>query len=217
MTAIKPRIGFVPKDQWTDETREVFAFWGEPNAWEEGSRTNVLQVMGNHPALGKIYNQWGKHFLMNNSLPVRVLEIIILRVAVLANSAYEWHNHVGYGMNAGLTLEEIAAIRDYPAGGTWNELEDAVLRSVGELLADGVISDATWAALQNGFDTRQMMDLVFTIGHYVMTSWALSSMGVEIEGGADAIGFDLVTQSGKIPGKTLKPGEADGWEDTRGY
>lgn len=217
MTGITKRIGFVPKDQWTDETREVFAFWGEPNAWEEGSRTNVLQVMGNHPALGKIYNQWGKHFLMNNSLPVRVLEIIILRVAVLANSAYEWHNHVGYGMNAGLTLEEIAAIRDYPAGGAWDPVEDAVLRSVGELLSDGVIADATWAALAAHFDTKQMMDLVFTIGHYVMTSWALSSMGVEIEGGADAIGFDLVTQSGKTPGKTLKPGEADGWEDTRGY
>ena len=217
MTEIKPRIGFVPKDQWTDDTREVFAFWGEPNAWEEGSRTNVLQVMGNHPPLGKVFNQWGKHFLMGNSLNVRVLEIIILRVAVKVRSAYEWHNHVGYGMNAGLSLEEIGAIRDWPEGGNWSEGENAVLRSIDELLSDGVISDATWATLASEFNTQQLMDLTFTVGHYVMTSWALSSFGVEIEGGADPIGFDLVTASGKIPGKTLKPGEADGWEDTRGY
>jgi 4-carboxymuconolactone decarboxylase len=62
-----------------------------------------------------------------------------------------------------------------------------------------------------------MMDLVFTIGHYVMTSWALSSFGVPIEGGADAIGFDLRTASGRIPGKTWKPGEDDEWVETRGY
>ncbi|MEP7349834.1 MAG: hypothetical protein ABI668_07770 [Sphingorhabdus sp.] len=62
-----------------------------------------------------------------------------------------------------------------------------------------------------------MMDLVFTIGHYVMTSWALSSFGVPIEGGADAVGFDLKTASGKVPGKTCKPGETEDWTDTRGY
>ncbi len=217
MSDITPRIGFVPKDQWTDATREVFAFWGEPDAWEEGSKTNVLNVMGNHPDLGKVYNIWGKHFLMNNTLPVRVLEIIVLRVAVRAKSAYEWHNHVGYGMNAGLTLEEIAAIRDYPEGGDWSAAEGAVLTAVDELIDTHCISDETWARLAGAFDTRQLMDLVFTTGHYVMTSWALSSFGVEIEGGADAIGFDLKTASGKVPGKTFKPGEAEDWVDSRGY
>lgn len=217
MTDPKPRIGHLPKDQWTDDAREVFAFWGEPNAWEEGSRTNILNVMGNHPALGKVYNIWGKHLLMGNTLSTRTLEIIILRVAVRANSAYEWHNHVGYGMNAGLTLDEIAAIRDYPAGGAWNALDGAVLAAVDELMTQGNITDATWATLAATFDTRQMMDLVFTIGHYVMTSWALSAFGVEIEGGADPIGFDLKTKSGKTPGKTHKPGESEDWVDSRGY
>lgn len=217
MTEVKERIGHVPKAEWTDDHREVFAFWGEPNAWEEGSKTNILNVMGNHPDLGKVYNIWGKHFLMNNTLSTRVLEIIVLRVAVKANSLYEWHNHVGYGMNAGLTLKEIAAIRDYPQGGDWSDSEDAVIGAVNELLDQSVISDATWQRLANHFDTRQLMDLVFTTGHYVMTSWALSSFGVPVEGGADTIGFDLKTASGKTPGKTYKPGETEDWTDTRGY
>lgn len=217
MTEIKERIGHVPKDEWTDDHREVFAFWGEPNAWEEGSKTNILNVMGNHPDLGKVYNIWGKHFLMNNTLSTRVLEIIVLRVAVKAESLYEWHNHVGYGMNAGLSLDEIAAIRDYPEGGDWSEIEDAVICAVNELMDQNVISDATWQRLAAELDTRQMMDLVFTTGHYVMTSWALSSFRVPVEGGADAIGFDLKTASGKTPGKTYKPGETEGWTETRGY
>ncbi|WP_417621325.1 carboxymuconolactone decarboxylase family protein [Parasphingorhabdus sp.] len=217
MTTIKPRINHVPREEWTDDTREVFAFWGEPNAWEEGSKTNIMNVMGNHPDLGKAYNIWGKHLLMGNTLSSRILEIIILRVAVKANSAYEWHNHVGYGMNAGLSLEEIAAIRDYPEGGQWDPIEKAILDAVEELTTAGNLTDQTWDLLAGHFNTKQMMDLVFTIGHYVMTSWALSAFGVEIEGGADPIGFDLKTKSGRTPGKTYKPGEKEDWVDTRGY
>jgi 4-carboxymuconolactone decarboxylase len=217
MSDIKPRILPLPRAEWTDDAREVFAFWGEPNAWEEGSKTNVMMVMGNHPDLGKAYNVWGKHLLMSNTLPVRFLELIILRVAWRVKSAYEWHNHVGYGLNAGLTLKDIAAIRDYPEGGDWSEQDGIVLHSVDELIESGTLSDATWATLSTFFDKRQLMDLIFSIGHYVMTSWVLSAMGVEIEGGADQIGFDLKTASGKIPGKTYKPGEAEDWVDTRGY
>jgi len=214
---IKPRIQPLPRVEWTDDAREVFAFWGEPNAWEEGSKTNIIMTMGNHPNLGKVYNQWGKHFLMNNTLNTRQLEVIILRVSWRVKSAYEWHNHVGYGMNAGLTLEEIAAIRDFPEGGNWVEEEAALMRATDELIDQNMISEATWTTLTKTLDKRQMMDLTFTIGHYVMTSWALASFGVPIEGGADAVGFDLKTTSGKIPGKTYKPGETENWVDTRGY
>ncbi|NML05785.1 carboxymuconolactone decarboxylase family protein [Sphingomonas sp. G-3-2-10] len=217
MSDIKPRILPLPRSEWTDDAREVFAFWGEPNAWEEGSKTNVMMVLANHPAMTQPYNIWSKHLLMGNTLGTRFLELIILRVAWRVKSAYEWHNHVGYGLNAGLTLEEIGAIRDFPDGGDWNEQDAAVLRSVDELIADGNLSDATWATLSGYFDTRQMMDLVMSVGHYVMTSWGLSAFGVQIEGGADQIGFDLKTKSGRIPGKTYKPGETEDWTDTRGY
>jgi 4-carboxymuconolactone decarboxylase len=176
-----------------------------------------MNVMANHPPLGQVYNQWGKHFLMQNTLNTRQLEIIILRVAKLTNSAYEWHNHVGYGMNAGLTLEEIAAIRDFPDGWNWNAEEAALLRACDEQIGEHRISDATWGVLAVVFSKQQLMDMVFSIGHYAMTGWALASFGVPIEGGADAIGFDLKTQSGRTPGATFKPGETDDWIDTRGY
>ena len=214
---IKPRIGPLPRSEWTDDAREVFAFWGEPNAWEEGSKTNIIMAMGNHPDLGKVFNQWGKYFLMNNTLSSRQLEIVVLRVAWRVKSVYEWHNHVGYAVNAGITLVEIAAIRDFPQGGEWSEGEAALITAADELIDQNIISDATWATLGKSLNKQQMMDLVFTIGHYVMTSWALSSFGVAVEGGADPVGFDLETAAGKVPGKTHKPGETENWTDSRGY
>jgi 4-carboxymuconolactone decarboxylase len=217
MSEIIPRILPLPREEWTDDAREVFAFWGEPNAWEEGSKTNIISVMGNHPDLGKAYNVWGKHLLMSNTLSTRFLELIILRVAARVKSQYEWHNHVGYGLNAGLTLDDIAAIRDYPQGGNWSEQDAIILGSVDELMDSGTLGDETWGKLGTFLDKRQKMDLIFSIGHYVMTSWVLSAMGVQIEGGADQIGFDLKTRSGKIPHKSYKPGEHEDWIETREY
>jgi hypothetical protein len=56
MSDIKPRIPSLPRAEWTDDAREVFAFWGEPNSWEEGSKTNIIMVLGNHPAMAQPLN-----------------------------------------------------------------------------------------------------------------------------------------------------------------
>lgn len=215
MTETPRRIPPLPKDEWTDAARDVFAFWGEPNAREEGSKTSILPVMGQHPSLGMAYNHWGKQLLMANTLTTRQLELLILRIAWRVQSAYEWHHHVGYALNCGITLDEIAALKTYPDGHAWDEADAVVIDTVDELLDSNGVSDPTWARVEAVLDVRQRMDLVMTIGHYVMTSWALSAFGVPVEPWADQIGFDLVTASGKTPGRTLKPGEGDGWADGR--
>lgn len=213
------RIKWPPKESWTDATREVQAFWGEPNSWEEGSKTNIINIMANHPPLGMAFSHFGKYFMMQHTLNNRQLEIVVLRIAVLVNSPYEWHNHVGYAIQAGMTLEEIAAVRDFPEGDRsfFSEEEVAIMAACGELVSKNNLSDETWNTLAKTLRQEQMMDLVFLIGHYVMTSWALSAFGVPIEGGADAIGFDLKTKSGRTPGVTYRPGESDDWIEKRGY
>jgi len=214
MTDTTRRIPNLPREEWTAPAREVFAFWGEPDAWEQGSRTNIMMVLANHPAMATPYNQWSKHLLMTNTLSTRALELLILRVAWRVKSAYEWHNHVGYGLNAGLTLEDIGAIRDYPSDADrWAEEDRLVLAAVDELMDDNVLSDATWAGLSKHYNRQQMMDLVMSIGHYVMTSWAISSFGVPIEGDVDPIGFDLKSAGGEGPRRTYKPGEVDDWAE----
>ena len=53
------RIKWPPKETWTDATREVQSFWGEPNSWEEGSKTNIINIMANHPPLGMAFSHFG--------------------------------------------------------------------------------------------------------------------------------------------------------------
>ncbi len=213
----KPRLSPLPREEWTDAARDVFAFWGEPNAREEGSKTNIIMVMAHHPALALAYNSFGKHLLVDSSLPVRPRELVVLRVAWHVKSLYEWHNHVGYALNIGMTIDEIAAIKTGPSAPNWNEEDRSILLAVDELMASNNLSDDTWALLFKHYDKQAIMDLVFTIGQYVMISWALNTFGVQLEKYADPIGFDLKTASGKPLAGTERPGESDDWASKRGY
>jgi 4-carboxymuconolactone decarboxylase len=200
MTNQTRRIPPLPRERWTDEARDVFAVMGEPNARENGSVADIVMVLANHPAMGRSFLEWSKHPLRGNSLPFRLLETLILRVAWRTRCGYEWHNHVRYGLGAGLSLEDIAAIRDYPAEAVrWSESERLILQSVDEMFDNSRVSDATWSALGDHFDVHQKMDVVMTTGSYTMTAWAISSFGVQLEPDIDVIGFDLATSSGKPP------------------
>lgn len=212
MEPLKPRILPAPREEWTDATRAVFAFWGEPGAWDNGSKTNIVNVLANHPALATAYNSFGKHLLVDSTLPVWPRELVVLRVSWLVKSEYEWHYHVGYALAAGMTLAQIAAIGEGPDAPGWNDDDRAVLRACDELHATSRITDATWAALERQFSRHQIMDLVFTIGQYVMLSWAIAAFGIQLEDGVDRIGFDLRTASGNAPGGRYRPGETENWD-----
>ncbi len=194
------RIPPLPREQWTDAAREVFASLGEPNARENGSVSDIVMVMAQHPPMGRAFLEWSKYPLRDNSLPFRLLELLILRVAWRTRCQYEWHNHVRYALGAGWSLEDIAAIRAFPKDSArWAEPEWHILQSVDELFEQSRISDATWEGLGRHFDTPQKMDIVMTTGSYTMTAWAILSFGVQLEEDIDAIDFDLTTQSGKPP------------------
>lgn len=212
------RIPKLPREEWTDAAREVFAFWGEPNSWEEGSKTNIMMVEAQHPDMAIPFNIWGKHLLgPTRTFPVRQYELVILRVGYRTRSEYEWHNHVGYSINLGITLEEIAATRVGGSDPIWNEEDRAVLSATDELIDTNDLSDETWATLSKFYDKRQMMDFILTVGHYVMTAWFINAIRMPLEEHTDQIGWDLKTKSGKDIRPTQKPGESEDWAENRGY
>jgi 4-carboxymuconolactone decarboxylase len=211
---IKPRIGNLPREQWTEEARDVFAFWGNPGARENGVDVNPSMVFAQHPKLAIAYYTFGKQVLLDSTLPVRPRELVVLRMAWLLKAEYEWHYHVGYAVSAGMTYEEIAAIKDGAGSPVWDGKDEdrAVLAAVDELIEKGTITDPTWAALARFFDTRQLMDLVFTAGNYVVMTWAINAFGIPLEDHVDRIDFDLRTRSGAPPPASNRPSGPKGQE-----
>ena len=60
-----------------------------------------------------------------------------------------------------------------------------LLRAADELHADALVSDATWNALAERYDRRQLMEAVFTVGQYNMVAMYLNSLGVQFEEGME--------------------------------
>jgi 4-carboxymuconolactone decarboxylase len=49
------------------------------------------------------------------------------------------------------------------------------------------ISDATWTALSERYDERQLIELPMLVGHYHMVAFTLNSLGVQREDGVPAL------------------------------
>jgi 4-carboxymuconolactone decarboxylase len=142
---------------------------------------NVFTTFARNPDLFKHFIVFGSYILTGSTLPPRDREIVILRIGWLCQSAYEWGQHARIGRRCGLTEEEIRRITRGDQAEGWTELEAALLRAVDELHGDAFISDQTWKRLCVYYDTKQLIDLVFTVGQYNMVSMALNTFGVQLD------------------------------------
>ncbi len=82
---------------------------------------------------------------------------------------------------SGLSDEEIERVARGADAPGWSERDRALLRAADELHAEQFVSDETWNTLSKHYETRQLMDLVFTVGQYTLVSMALNTLGVQLE------------------------------------
>lgn len=180
MTAT-PRIAPLARAEWTEEARDVFHIVDAHDRRETGSLSNLVMTMAHHPPLAKSFYGFGSRLLLASTLPDRTRELATLRVAWRRQAEYEWVHHTRFARQLGVSDAELAAIRQGPEAPGWSDHDRALLRAVDQLCDSGRIDDTTWDALSVDYDRRQLMDLVFTVGHYVTLAMALATFGVELE------------------------------------
>ena len=184
-----PRIEPLPPDEWPPEMRDALAALRPPNPRHplpprDPSRPkglNILGTLARHPELARAYHTFNGHVLFATTITPRQRELLVLRVAARREAEYEWAQHVVQGKDAGLTDEEIERIEDGPDAPGWSTLDAALLRAADELVADAVVTDATWAALAAELDVEQLMDVVFTVGAYEVLAMAMRSFAIELD------------------------------------
>ncbi len=175
----EPRIAPLTESQWNEEQIKLLT----PYKREDGSILNVIATLGRHPKLFDRFITFGLYVLQEQTLPDRDREILILRIGWLCQAKYEFGQHTLAGKRVGLTDEEILRITKGPDEPGWSTFDAALVRVVDELYYDAIISDATWKVLSERYNEKQLMDVIFTVGDYNMVSWALNSLGVQLEKG----------------------------------
>ena len=176
------RLSPLPADEWDDAARHAASVMLPEERRNPAGAGNLLSTLVRHPKLTRAYLKFSTYLLYESTLPPRIREQVILRVAHRRDCAYEWTHHVEIATKVGLTAADIESVQ---TGQSNDAFDSAVLRAVDELDEKTTISDQTWAALGERLDEQQRMDLVFTAGNYTALAMALNTFGVEVEGGPD--------------------------------
>jgi AhpD family alkylhydroperoxidase len=146
-----------------------------------GPPPHVFTTLARHRRLFRPWLRFAGRLMPGGTLPRAESELIILRVARVTGSAYEWEQHVRLGRAAGLTDAQIERVRLGAEAPGWNPRQALLLRAVDELHADDRIGDALWAELAREYGERELIEICLLTGHYIMLAMTLNSLGVQIE------------------------------------
>ncbi|MQY18986.1 carboxymuconolactone decarboxylase family protein [Nocardia macrotermitis] len=182
------RIPPLPVREWPAEMRDALAALDPPQprhppAIKTGrpKGRNTLGTFAHHPALARAFFAFNGHVVRATTLSERQRELLIMRVALLRKSGYEWAQHVFLSRDAGLSDEEISRIAYGPDAPFWDPLDAALLRSTDELIEDGTITDSTWAVLASALDAKQLLDVVFTVSAYDAIARMFNAVELEMD------------------------------------
>ncbi|MCV7078981.1 carboxymuconolactone decarboxylase family protein [Mycobacterium szulgai] len=175
------RLPPLPADRWDETVQRSLAGMLPAERRNPRDAGNALSTFAHHPALAKAFLGFNT-YLFASTLPDRVRELAVLRVAHRRQCDYEWTHHVTLAKRAGVSDEEIDAVRrPGVADSPFDEFDRSVIAGVDELDEKSELSDETWAALGERLDERQRMDYIFTVGCYTLLAMAFNTFGVEVE------------------------------------
>ena len=146
---------------------------------------NIYRMVAHGGPTAEGFLALGSAILRRSALDPQLRELVILRVGALCGSHYEVFQHRRVAAQAGVPPAKIEAVLRQPQGepeaGAFSALELDVLRFadavVREVKAPQPLFDAVAAALPH----QQVVELMMTIGFYMLVSRLLENLEVDLE------------------------------------
>ncbi len=165
-----------------DEAKSRAADVGVPDYLAE---LNVFRVLLHNPGAASAVNGMLHQLLLKGVLDARLRELVIMRIGWVHGAVYEWTQHWHVALGLGVDSDDVLGVRNWERHEAFGAVERAVLAATDETLADGSISDATWAACAEHLDAAELVELVVAIGNWGMFARLLPSLDVPLEDGVE--------------------------------
>ena len=146
---------------------------------ERGRIPTLYRVLLNSAPLARGWEALFTAIRNRASLPARLRELAILRIAGLNRARYEFDAHVPYARKAGVSDEAIAALGNGIVSGALAPLDRLVLELTDAMTRDIEVPDALFERVREHFDAEKLVELVATIAAYNMVSRFLVAMRIE--------------------------------------
>ncbi len=142
-----------------------------------GRVSPLYQVLLNSPRLAAGWEHLFTVIRQQTSVPARLRELVILRIAVLNGADYEFEAHVPHALQAGMTQDAIDRMRK-DAVQAFDGVEKLVLRYTDAMTRDLKVPDALFDDLSRQFDDTTLVELTATIAGYNMVSRFLIALRI---------------------------------------
>lgn len=173
LTRIKP-------DARTEEMRDIVNIFAGPGRINV-DENHVLNTFIHHPDLARHFLLFNRYLLMSSTLPVRLRQIAIMRVAWIKKATYVWSSHLRTSLRNGLSGEEFEPVKQGESSPYWNEQERIILRATDQAMESSDVDDATWQALTEFLSEQQVIDFLFTVGAYALLGMVCNTLRIERE------------------------------------
>jgi len=146
---------------------------------ERGRISTLYRVLLNSAPLVQGWEALFTAIRNRASLPARLRELAILRIAVLNGAPYEFDAHVPHAQKAGVPDDAIAALRTGTVSSALAPLDRLVLELTDAMTRDIEVPDALFERVREHFDAEKLVELVATIAAYNMVSRFLVALRIE--------------------------------------
>lgn len=147
-----------------------------------GRVPKIFRVLLFSATVAEGWARLGNALRRSTSLDMRSRELVILLVAHLRRSAYEWDHHAAVAGSVGIEPDEVERIAAWPASAGWSEDDRAVLSFVGASVEGVDVPAWCWDALLARRGQAFVVDLAATAAYYGAVAQLARTLEVESEG-----------------------------------
>ncbi|MGD9986661.1 carboxymuconolactone decarboxylase family protein [Pseudonocardia sp.] len=133
---------------------------------DDGALRGPFDAMLRAPGIGDALQNLGAGIRFRGALSGRERELAILVVAAHWRSAFEQQAHEAAGRAAGLTEDELAALRDGADPALDDAREAVLLATVRSLAVDGDLDDTAYTAAVDALGEPGLFELTTLVGYY---------------------------------------------------
>lgn len=183
-----PRIMPLPASEVGPEGAEIVrSLQKAAGLVETAAIPEVVATLLRHPNLYEKHASIGAELFGRGELSPRQRELAILRTGWLCGAPFEWGEHVAIAKRAGLTSAEIQRLTLAADSAGWDADDCAIVEAAEELHHDAMISDRIWAALGAFLDERQLIELVYVVGHYTKVAFLQNALRLRLPPGNEGL------------------------------
>ena len=145
-----------------------------------GKVPNLFATLARKPALMRAVAALLREASAPGEVPVRVKEMVALRVSRANGCDYCAASHTKLAVAAGASEADLAAVQD-PAGGALTEAEKAALRFADAVSAvGGRVPDPVWEALRKRWSETACVEIAAVAAAFAMFNRLANSLEVKI-------------------------------------